>query len=272
MRIMVMPKNVLYVITLLFLIVAISILLPFQSGAKHAPQPPPTNLQDSVTRTNPGIHTLSWTPSSSWENIYYEIYRDGVSVDQTVNTYYQLNNATQYSGNYAVRAQDNLHGVQDSRFSNSVYVTLGYLWTSTGSPWNSCFTPGAPTPSGPYDGCFAAGSSMYALRNVNVKYNASAIRSGSAWMRVDYRQKFAALPAGFTKYDVNVIVGSGTNWQYVTTLQLPAGAPDVVKTVNVPMNIPIDHPGEVELQWVNDTSNSSGDANLQIDYIQLNRP
>lgn len=272
MQTIALPTNILKAVVISILALAMSLAAPLSVNARHAAPAPPTNLSDSIWRTNPGIHTLFWTASSSPTN-YYVIYRDGVRVDQTTNTNYQLNNSTQYSGNYTVRAVDNTHGYEmQSSDSNSVYVTLGYLWLTNGSPWNSCFTPGAPTPPGPYDGCFAAGSAMYALRNVNVKYSASAVRSGNTWIRVDYRQKFAQLPTGYTKYDVNVIVGAGSNWQYVTTLQLPAGAPEEPKSVTMPMNIPIDHPGEIELQWVNDVSNGSGDSNLQISYIQLNRP
>ncbi len=240
--------------------------------AHHAPPAPPTNLMVINNMEIPVRQALSWTPSQSAGVAYTAIYRDNIRLSQTTNNYYTFNNDTDFGGRYTVRAVDTSHGYEvQSTDSNTVTVTLAYYTQINGSPWNSCFTPNAHPSAKKYAGCFASNTSMYALRNVNVKYKATSVRSGSAYIDVDYRQKTAALPLGFTKYDVNVIVSAGTNWKYVTTLQLPAAGPGVPKTHTAPLNIPIDHPDELELQWINDTSNSSGDANLQIDRITLRR-
>jgi hypothetical protein len=269
-------KNRLHLVIASILAIGASLILvmPMQASARHSSPLPPTNLIDTINgRVFPeaAIHNLSWQASPSPVQ-YYVIYRDGVRVTQTSNLYYVVSNQTDFSGNYTVKAVDNTHGFEMlSASSNSVYVKLGYYKNISPDSWNSCFTPGAPTPPGPYDGCFKAYSTMYALRNVNVKYNGYGIRVGTATLNIGYNQKFSSLPTGFTKYDVNLIVGAGTDWRYVTTLQLPAGAPEAGQAYSTTVNIPIDNPGEIELQWVNDTANAGGDANLQINSLQFVR-
>jgi hypothetical protein len=255
--------------------------VPLKASAHHTAPDPPTNLTYGYNSKS-GQQALGWQPPSrTYVGLYYIVYLNGVRVgdtstnDSSSPTAFSLNDTSKYgSGTYTVRSADRLDGYETvGSASNAVTVNLGYNWTRSGSPWSSCFTPGAPTPAGQYDGCFAAGTSMYALRNINVKYgSAASVLSGSAYIHLNYQQKFSALPTWFTKYDVNLIVGSGTNWQYVTTLQLPAAGPGVPQTYSAPVNIPINHPGEVELQWVNDSVNSGGDANLQIDSFNFFRP
>lgn len=248
-------------------------LLATSLNVSAAPEPPapPTNLIDFTTRTIPATHSLRWNaPTTSSPIAYYRVYRDNSYVAQASGTSYQLNNSTHLSGSYTVRSVGQTTSLESGN-SNAVNVTIGYLWVTNGSSWSSCKVPGAPVPAGPYDNCFVSGTSVYGLRNFNVKYNASAVRSGTAFIEVNYRQKFAALPPGYTTYNVNVIVGAGTSWQYVKTLQLPAAAAEVSKTYTAPITVPIDRPGEIEFQWVNDGAYNGGDANLQLDSISLYR-
>jgi hypothetical protein len=254
--------------------------VPLQALARHTAPAPPTNVTYGYNSKS-GQQALGWqAPTSAYSGLYYVVYLNSVRVGDTSTndpvfaTRFSLDDTSKYgSGTYTVRSADKLDGYETiGSASNAVTVNLGYNWVRNGAPWSSCFTPGAPTP-GQYDGCFVAGTSMYALRNVNVKYgSAASVLSGNAYLHISYQQKFNSLPTWFTKYDVNLIVGSGTSWQYVTTLQLPAAGPGIPQTYSVPVNIPINHPGEVELQWVNDSVNSGGDSNLQIDRINFARP
>lgn len=149
--------------------------------------------------------------------------------------------------------------------------TSPYTWTANGRPWASCASPGTANRDG-YDGCFGVGTSMYAYRNIGVLYNLSGVKSGTATITVKYRQLASnKVPTGFTHYNVNLVAGGGSTWAYIATLQLPAGGPGVAQTYSSNVSVSINNPAQLGVQWTNDTGNASGDANLQIDSITLDR-
>lgn len=120
------------------------------------------------------------------------------------------------------------------------------------------------------DGCFQAGNSMRAWREVLVTYYMPGLQPGPATLEITYRQFNNAVPVGYPGY--SLIVRTGTDWSTSQFIgddpTLPAGAQDQQMSHSTQVVIPPDHGERLYIVWQN---NNGNDPNLQIDSVRLFR-
>jgi type II secretory pathway pseudopilin PulG len=146
-----------------------------------------------------------------------------------------------------------------------------FSWVHSGAPWVSCAK--IENIGDGLDGCFAAGTSMFSYRNIDVAYDLTGtpMTTGSASLVVSYNQAASGgstPPSGYSfQLDVRI------DGIYVGTMNLPIENASTSWTARnsatLPVSIPANNPGQISFQW---TNNAGVDPNLQINSISLSRP
>ncbi len=154
--------------------------------------------------------------------------------------------------------------------------------TMTGNAYSQCVNPNYQDQ---WSGCFdtissnPAVASTVAYETANITYETPQMVQlyDPVGIRIKYRQhNNSPAPSGYASYNVSVLGGVDGTTGFAplgnATYNLPVGSPDAVMTYDMPNigNLGRSFPlTKLQLKWLNDAANASGDANLQIDSISF---